>query len=103
MAIPNEHALDVEHILARRHDNGWDLWATPDRKLGKGGPFSTLGAVRMLVEQNIPYMQAKAIRDAVGRELARRVRVTRTLVDARTALENATTAWRDAVRKAAEN
>lgn len=53
MAIPNEHALDVEHILARRHDNGWDLWATPDRKLGKGGPFSTLGAVRMLVELGV--------------------------------------------------
>ncbi|CAL8980286.1 hypothetical protein PROP_03104 [Propionicimonas sp. T2.31MG-18] len=38
---------DVAAILARRHDNGADHWATPDRRLAKGGPFSTLGAARL--------------------------------------------------------
>lgn len=45
-----EYRGDVAAILARRHDNGADLWATPDRRLAKGGPFSTLGAARLLVE-----------------------------------------------------
>lgn len=45
-----EYRSDVAAILARRNDNGADLWATPDRRLAKGGPFSTLGAARLLVE-----------------------------------------------------
>lgn len=44
---------DVVAILARRHDNGADLWATPDRKLAKGGMFSTLGAAQLLVELGV--------------------------------------------------
>ena len=44
---------DVAAILARRHDNGADHWTTPDRKLAKGGPFSTLGAVQLLAELEV--------------------------------------------------
>jgi len=50
MAVLPELGADVAAILARRHDNGADYWATPDRGLIKGGPFSTLGAARLLVE-----------------------------------------------------
>ncbi len=44
---------DVAAILARRHDNGADHWTMPDRKLAKGGAFSTLGAVRLLAELGV--------------------------------------------------
>lgn len=53
MAMPLDFSDDVAAILARRHDNGDDLWSTPDRRLAKGGPFSTLGAVRLLVELGV--------------------------------------------------
>ena len=33
---------DIQAILARRHDSGADLWATPDGKLQQGSPFTTL-------------------------------------------------------------
>jgi hypothetical protein len=39
--------------LAHRHDNGADLWATPDGKLAKGGAFSTLSAARLLGELGV--------------------------------------------------
>lgn len=41
---------DVEAIIAKRFDNGADLWATPDRRIYKGAPFSTFGSVLMLAE-----------------------------------------------------
>lgn len=53
MAVLPDVVADVEFIVARRHDNGDDLWATPDRKLAKGGPFSTLGAARLLTELRV--------------------------------------------------
>ena len=53
MVVLPEFGSDVEAILARRHDNGADYWATSDRKLAKGGPFSTLGAARLLVELGV--------------------------------------------------
>lgn len=42
-------------VLAHRHDNGDDYWSTPDRRLAKGGPFSTLGAARLLVELGVEF------------------------------------------------
>lgn len=45
---------DVDLILARRHANGADLWATPDGGLIKGGAFSTLSAARLLRELGVP-------------------------------------------------
>jgi hypothetical protein len=44
------NTADVETILSYRHDNGADLWATPDKNLCKGAPFSTLESVLYLVE-----------------------------------------------------
>lgn len=50
MAVPKQYQSDVGAILAKRHDNGGDLWTTPDRRLGKGSPFSTLDCALMLSE-----------------------------------------------------
>ncbi len=50
MAIEKQYALDVEAILSHRHDNGADLWTTPDKRLIKGAPFSTLESVLYLLE-----------------------------------------------------
>lgn len=50
MVIPKQYQSDVEAILARRYDNGGDLWATPDKRIGKGSPFSTLDCALMLSE-----------------------------------------------------
>ncbi|HEY3547879.1 MAG TPA: hypothetical protein VGK17_17550 [Propionicimonas sp.] len=53
MAVAPQYRADVEAILASRHDNGADLWATPDRRLSKGGPFSTLEAPALLLELGV--------------------------------------------------
>ncbi len=50
MAIPTQYQADVEAILARRHDNGADYWATPDGKLNVGSPFTTLECAYILPE-----------------------------------------------------
>jgi len=50
MAVERQYALDVEKILSHRHDNGADLWTTPDKRLIKGAPFSTLESVMYLLE-----------------------------------------------------
>lgn len=41
---------DIEAILAKRYDNGADYWTTPDKRLSKGGPFSTLSSTLLLLE-----------------------------------------------------
>ena len=41
---------DIETILSHRFDNGADFWATPDLRLAKGSPFSTLEAAYLLGE-----------------------------------------------------
>lgn len=50
MAVSEGSRSDVEAILAKRHHNGADYWTTPDKRLGKGGPFSTLGSALLLHE-----------------------------------------------------
>jgi hypothetical protein len=50
MTFSEQYRSDIDAIIAKRHDNGDDLWATPDKKIGKGGPFSTLGSALMLSE-----------------------------------------------------
>ncbi len=47
------HEDDVAAILARRHDNGADYWATPDARIYVGNPFSTLAALGMLHELGV--------------------------------------------------
>ncbi len=50
MVIDEKYASDVEAILSHRHDNGADLWTTPDKRLMKGAPFSTIESVMYLLE-----------------------------------------------------
>lgn len=44
---------DVKAILARRHDNGADFWATPDGRIYVGNPFSTIASLGMLHELSV--------------------------------------------------
>lgn len=53
MVVPRRYRADAEALLARRHDNGGDLWATPDGRLGVGSPFSTLQCALMLSELGV--------------------------------------------------
>lgn len=68
-AAPATYAADVDAILATRHDNGADHWATPDGGLTKGGPFSTLEAPLLLLELGVdPGHEAlRGAADAVWR------------------------------------
>lgn len=50
MAIKKQYQSDLEAIMAKRHDNGGDYWATPDRRLIKGSPFTTLDCAYILSE-----------------------------------------------------
>ncbi|HWQ78385.1 MAG TPA: hypothetical protein VN381_06195, partial [Anaerovoracaceae bacterium] len=50
MAIAEQYQQDADAILARRYDNGADYWATPDKRLNVGSPFTTLESVRLLSE-----------------------------------------------------
>lgn len=45
MAISEQYQADAAVILSHRHDNGGDLWTTPDGRILKGGPFSTVECV----------------------------------------------------------
>jgi hypothetical protein len=44
---------DIDAIVARRHDNGGDFWASADGKLYIGNPFSTLASLGMLHELGV--------------------------------------------------
>ena len=50
MITAKQYQPDIDAILARRFDNGADLWATPDGRLSKGSPFTTLDSANMLIE-----------------------------------------------------
>lgn len=50
MTIEKQYIKDAEAIIAHRHDNGADYWTTPDKRLIKGAPFSTLESVLYLLE-----------------------------------------------------
>lgn len=64
MAIEKQYEADVEAILSHRYDNGADLWTTPDKRLIKGSPFSTLESVMYLLELGLqstdPFMNDTA-------------------------------------------
>lgn len=53
MTVAARYRGDVEAVLATRHENGADHWATPEGGLAKGGPFSTLEAPALLVELGV--------------------------------------------------
>lgn len=48
--IDPKYQSDVDAVLSHRFDKGGDLWTTPDKRLLKGSPFSTLGSVQLLLE-----------------------------------------------------
>ena len=50
MTVEKQYASDVEVILSHKYDNGYDFWTTPDKRLMKGAPFSTLESVMYLLE-----------------------------------------------------
>ncbi len=50
MAVATQYASDVEAIVSHRYDNGGDFWATPDKRLLKGAPFSSVESVLLLLE-----------------------------------------------------
>lgn len=50
MTVDNQYVSDIEVILSHRHDNGADLWTTPDNRLIKGSPFTTLESTMYLLE-----------------------------------------------------
>lgn len=47
------YTQDLDDYLSTRYDNGADYWATPDHKIGVGGPFCTLNALLILSEFDI--------------------------------------------------
>lgn len=65
MAADKRYETDVQAILSHLHDNGGDLWATPDKRLMKGAPFSTLESVEMLLELGVEP-DAPLLRDAAA-------------------------------------
>ncbi|HBE79559.1 MAG TPA: prenyltransferase [Firmicutes bacterium] len=50
MAIDKQYLSDFDAILSHRYDNGADYWTTPDKRLIKGAPFSTLDSALYLLE-----------------------------------------------------
>ncbi len=62
--VSQRYQADVEAVLARRHDNGADFWATADGRLGVGEPFSTLTSLLVLHELKVPRTH-EAVRGAL--------------------------------------
>ncbi|NDL67483.1 prenyltransferase [Anaerotalea alkaliphila] len=54
MDMRKQAAEDLERILGFRHSNGGDFWATPDGKLGIEKPISTLTALLVMGELQVP-------------------------------------------------
>jgi len=51
--VKDQHHADIEAILAMRHANGGDYWATEDGRLAVGSPFSTLESLLILHELGV--------------------------------------------------
>jgi hypothetical protein len=54
MSMQILHSEDFDQILAMRHDNGADFWATADGRIGIEKPISTLTALFIMSELNVP-------------------------------------------------
>ncbi|GAU76024.1 prenyltransferase [Fusibacter sp. 3D3] len=54
MTIRKQYQADVDALLSHRYDHGADYWTTPDKRLIKGSPFSTLECVHYLIELGMP-------------------------------------------------
>ncbi|MDQ0092503.1 hypothetical protein [Paeniglutamicibacter psychrophenolicus] len=53
MVVSTQYEADVVAILAKRHDNGADCWATLDGRIAKGSPFTTLDCAVMLCDLGV--------------------------------------------------
>jgi len=53
MSVSSVYQTDIDTILAKRHDLGADLWTTPDKRLIKGTPFSTMDCALLLLELGV--------------------------------------------------
>jgi len=62
--VNKKYIPDVDAVLARRHDNGADYWASADGRLGVGDPFSTLTSLVILHELKVARSH-EAIRGAL--------------------------------------
>jgi hypothetical protein len=62
--VSKKYQPDVEAVLARRHDNGADFWASADGRLGVGEPFSTLTSLLVLHELKVARTH-EAVRGAL--------------------------------------
>jgi hypothetical protein len=62
--VSKKYLPDLQAVLARRHDNGADYWATADGRLGVGEPFSTLTSLVILHELKVARTH-EAIRGAL--------------------------------------
>jgi hypothetical protein len=62
--VSKKHTSDVEAVLARRHDNGADFWASADGRLSVGDPFSTLTSLLVLHELKVARTH-EAVRGAL--------------------------------------
>ncbi|NIS26924.1 prenyltransferase, partial [candidate division KSB1 bacterium] len=51
--VDKKYLTDIDAILAKRHHNGGDFWATPDGRIYVGSPFSTLSSLGMLHELDV--------------------------------------------------
>lgn len=57
MVAAKQYQSDIESILTKRFDNEWDYWTTPDRRLIKGSPFSTLDCAFLLHELGMDFSE----------------------------------------------
>jgi hypothetical protein len=62
--VSRKYEPDVEAVLARRHDNGADFWASADGRLSVGEPFSTLTSLLVLHELKVARTH-EAVRGAL--------------------------------------
>lgn len=53
MPSEKDYISDIEEILSHRYDNGGDYWATPDKRLLKGAPFTTIESPLYLLELGV--------------------------------------------------
>ena len=53
--MTNAYRTDIEAILAKRHHNGGDFWATTDGRIYVGSPFSTVSSLGMLHELGVTH------------------------------------------------
>jgi hypothetical protein len=49
-----KYSKDFDQILATRHNNGADFWATPDGRIGIDKPISTLTALMIMSDLGVP-------------------------------------------------